>query len=82
MFQRRNGLRISINLGGVNIAARLEALAEPGGVCISEKVHNEVRGKIDVEMKDLGPSATQEHWCTRKGLHGGKTCGETCFPQH
>ncbi len=60
-------LRIGINLGdvigegfdiygeGVNIAARLEALAEPGGVCMSEKVHNEVRGKIDITTKDLGP---------------------------
>jgi TolB-like protein len=59
-------LRIGINIGdvigegsdiygeGVNIAARLEALAEPGGICMSEKVHNEVRGKIPVVMKDLG----------------------------
>ncbi|MBY5854272.1 adenylate/guanylate cyclase domain-containing protein [Rhizobium ruizarguesonis] len=59
-------LRIGINIGdvigegsdiygeGVNIAARLETLAEPGGICISEKVHNEVRGKIAITMKDLG----------------------------
>lgn len=59
-------LRIGINLGdvigegsdiygdGVNIAARLEALAEPGGICLSEKVHHEVRGKISMVMKDLG----------------------------
>jgi len=59
-------LRIGINIGdvigegsdiygeGVNIAARLETLAEPGGICISEKVHNEVRGKISITMKDLG----------------------------
>ncbi|MBP2445588.1 adenylate/guanylate cyclase domain-containing protein [Rhizobium leguminosarum] len=59
-------LRIGINIGdvigegsdiygeGVNVAARLETLAEPGGICISEKVHNEVRGKISIMMKDLG----------------------------
>jgi class 3 adenylate cyclase len=54
-------LRIGVNLGdvivegsdlygdGVNIAARLEALAEPGSICISAKVRDEVQGKIDVE---------------------------------
>ncbi|UWU29173.1 adenylate/guanylate cyclase domain-containing protein [Rhizobium sp. WSM1274] len=59
-------LRIGINIGdvigegsdiygeGVNIAARLETLAEPGGICMSEKVHNEVQGKISIRMKDLG----------------------------
>ena len=59
-------LRIGINLGdvigegadiygeGVNIAARLEALAEPGGICISAKVHEEVRGKLDCAFEDMG----------------------------
>ncbi len=63
---RRIHLRIGINLGdvigegsdiygeGVNIAARLEALAEPGGICISAKVHDEVRGKIECGFIDLG----------------------------
>ncbi|MFN0192276.1 MAG: adenylate/guanylate cyclase domain-containing protein [Aestuariivirga sp.] len=63
---RRIVLRIGINLGdvvgegsdiyggGVNIAARLEALAEPGGVCISAKVHEEVRGKIEFVFADMG----------------------------
>ena len=63
---RRIVLRIGINLGdvigegsdiygdGVNIAARLEGLAEPGGVCISAKVHDEVRGKIEAAFGDLG----------------------------
>jgi class 3 adenylate cyclase len=31
---------------GVNIAARLEPIAEPGGICISDKVHQEIRGKL------------------------------------
>jgi TolB-like protein/class 3 adenylate cyclase len=63
---RRILLRIGINLGevvgegsdiygdGVNIAARLEALAEPGGIVVSAKVHDEVRGKLDIRAEDLG----------------------------
>jgi adenylate cyclase len=39
---------------GVNIAARLEALAEPGGVCISAAAHEQVRDKIDVSFEDMG----------------------------
>ena len=62
----RIDLRIGVNLGevivegedihgeGVNIAARLEALAEPGGICISAKVHDEVRGKLDFTFEDMG----------------------------
>ncbi|WP_281171523.1 adenylate/guanylate cyclase domain-containing protein [Inquilinus limosus] len=60
-------LRIGINLGevvgegsdiygeGVNVAARLEAMAPPGGICLSEKVYTEVRGKVDAVFVDLGP---------------------------
>jgi len=63
---RRIELRIGINLGdvihdgsdiygdGVNIAARLEQLAEPGGVCISGKVHDEVSGKVEAAFEDAG----------------------------
>jgi adenylate cyclase len=58
--------RIGINLGdvivedgdihgdGVNVAARLEALAEPGGICISAIVHDPVQGKIDCAFEDIG----------------------------
>ncbi len=58
--------RIGVNLGdvvvegdriygdGVNVAARLEGLAEPGGVCISSAVRDQVRGKLDVHLDDLG----------------------------
>jgi adenylate cyclase len=39
---------------GVNIAARLQALAEPGGIVVSDAVHGAVRGKIGVEFVDHG----------------------------
>jgi adenylate cyclase len=60
-------LRIGINLGdvivgqdgelygdGINIAVRLEGIAGPGGILISEKVYSEVEGKLDVGFEDLG----------------------------
>ncbi len=63
---RRFKLRIGINLGdvvgdgndifgdGVNVAARLEALAEPEGICISAKVHDEIAGKINCRFENGG----------------------------
>jgi adenylate cyclase len=39
---------------GVNIAARLEALAEPGGICISARVEEDVHGKLDTVFEDIG----------------------------
>ena len=63
---RKMHYRIGINLGdviyddsriygdGINIAARLESLAEPGGICISSKVYEDVRGKIDLSYDDMG----------------------------
>jgi len=58
--------RIGINIGdiivegndiygdGVNVAARLEGLCEPGGVCLSRNVYNQVRGKLDLTFEHLG----------------------------
>ena len=40
---------------GVNIAARLEGIAEPGGVCISDDAYRQVRGKVEIAYDDLGP---------------------------
>jgi TolB-like protein/class 3 adenylate cyclase len=40
---------------GVNIAARLEGIAEPGGVCISDDAQRQVRGKVDIAFDDMGP---------------------------
>ncbi len=42
---------------GVNIAARLEGIAEPGGVCISDDAYRQIRGKIDVAFNDIGEQA-------------------------
>ncbi|WP_170611225.1 adenylate/guanylate cyclase domain-containing protein [Ruegeria arenilitoris] len=59
-------VRIGINLGdiiidrgdifgdGVNIAARLEAIADPGGICIAGSVYEQVKSKVDVKFEDLG----------------------------
>ena len=63
---QRIQFRIGINLGdiiieqddifgdGVNIAARLEATAEPGGICISSKVYDEISEKLDIVCEDMG----------------------------
>jgi hypothetical protein len=39
---------------GVNIAARLEVLAEPGGICLSAAAHEQVRDRLDITFDDLG----------------------------
>jgi adenylate cyclase len=39
---------------GVNVAARLEALAEPGGICVSQRIHEDAVGKVDVIFEDMG----------------------------
>ena len=58
--------RIGINIGdiivegddiygdGVNIAARLEGLAEPGGICVARNVYNQIEAKVDLAFEDLG----------------------------
>ena len=40
---------------GINIASRLEGIAEPGGICISGDVYNQVRNRITAEYEDIGP---------------------------
>jgi TolB-like protein/class 3 adenylate cyclase len=40
---------------GVNIAARLEGIAEPGGICISDDAQRQIRGKLDSPFEDMGP---------------------------
>ena len=41
---------------GVNVAARLEALAEPGGICVSRVVRDQVRDKLDFSFTDMASS--------------------------
>jgi adenylate cyclase len=64
--EKRIEFRVGINLGdvivegedifgdGVNIAARLERLVEPGGICVSRVVRDQVRDKLDFAFEDLG----------------------------
>ena len=64
--ERRLRFRIGVNLGdvmvkgddllgdGVNVAARLEGLAEPGGICVSGNVHEQIENKLDLGYEDLG----------------------------
>src|ERR1700730_17573889 len=63
--------RVGINLGdvivevgdifgdGVNVAARLEALAEPGGICVSRVVRDQVRDKLDFAFEDMGEQSVK-----------------------
>ena len=46
---------------GVNVAARLEPLAEPGGICISARVREDAAGKISLDVEDLGEPRVEEH---------------------
>jgi TolB-like protein len=64
--EKRIEFRIGINVGdvmidrgdifgdGVNVAARLEGLAEPGGICVSGRVQDDARGKLEVAFEDAG----------------------------
>src|SRR6195952_880844 len=68
--ERRIDLRIGIHLGdvveesdgdlmgdGVNIAARLEGVARPGAICLSEDAYRQVKARLDLAITDLGPTA-------------------------
>jgi TolB-like protein/class 3 adenylate cyclase/Flp pilus assembly protein TadD len=69
--ERRIRFRIGINLGdviveehdifgdGVNVAARLEGLAEPGGICVSRVVWDQVRDRLDYAFEDLGEQSVK-----------------------
>ncbi len=68
-LERRIAFRVGIHLGdvveesdgdlmgdGVNIAARLESVCEPGGICLSEDAYRQVRGRLELAVSDLGPT--------------------------
>ena len=67
--ERRIEFRVGIHLGdvveetdgdlmgdGVNIAARLESVAKPGAICLSEDAYRQVKGRLDLAVTDLGPT--------------------------
>src|ERR1700730_8207267 len=68
---KRISFRVGVNLGdvivepedifgdGVNIAARLEALAEPGGICISRVVRDQIRDKLPYAFEDMGEQSVK-----------------------
>jgi TolB-like protein/Flp pilus assembly protein TadD len=70
-LDRRLELRMGINVGdiikdgrdiygdGVNVAARLEGLAEPGGICVSRVVRDQVRDKLDFSFEDMGEQSVK-----------------------
>jgi len=72
--ERRIEFRVGIHLGdvveesdgdlmgtGVNIAARLEGIAKPGAICLSEDAYRQVKGRLDLPVSDLGEIPTQEY---------------------
>src|SRR6202046_2418562 len=67
--ERRIEIRVGVHLGdvveeadgdlmgdGVNIAARLEGICEPGAICLSEDAYRQVKGRLDLAVTDLGPT--------------------------
>jgi adenylate cyclase len=67
--EKRIDFRVGVNLGdvveesdgdlmgdGVNIAARLESICEPGAICLSEDAYRQVKGRLDLAVADLGPT--------------------------
>jgi adenylate cyclase len=96
--EQRIQFRIGINLGdiikdgrdihgdGVNIAARLEALAEPGGICVNRVVRDQVRDKLDFAFEDAGEQRVKNIarplrvYRIRPGRSAGDTMGEAQPP--
>ena len=86
---RRIEFRIGVHVGdvveesdgdlmgdGVNIAARLEGIAQPGAICLSEDAYRQVRARLDLAVSDLGDKAAQEHRRAGAGLCArGRTSG-------
>ena len=86
--------RIGINVGdiiidgqdifgdGVNIAARLEALCEPGGVCISRSANEQIRDKLSIAFADLGEQMVKNiarcGWSVRTGGEGYRRVAGRC----
>jgi TolB-like protein/class 3 adenylate cyclase len=97
--EKRLAFRVGINIGdvivephdifgdGVNTAARLEGIAEPGGICISSSAYEQVIGKVAVEFTDLGEQSLKNiarpvraYALVPKGSGGATSAGETSGP--
>ena len=69
---------------GVNIAARLEGIAEPGGVCISDDAQRQIRGKVDIAFEDMGPqnlkNITEPMRAWRLRTHAGASAATSIMP--
>jgi TolB-like protein len=93
---KRIAFRVGINVGdvivepydvfgdGVNIAARLESISEPGGICISYSAYDHIRGKVGIEFVDLGEQSLKNiarpvraYAAVRDGLHQGTKSSST-----
>src|SRR5262249_26496842 len=86
---RRIEFRLGINVGdvvvedgdifgdGVNVAVRLEGLAEPGGICVSARVQEDAAGKLDVRFEDLGEQQLKKYSAASAGLPNPGGCPST-----
>jgi adenylate cyclase len=85
-LERRIEFRVGIHLGdvveeadgdlmgdGVNIAARLEGIAKPGAICLSEDAYRQVKGRLDLAVTDLGPTELKNIAETRPDSSARKT---------
>jgi adenylate cyclase len=97
---RRMLFRIGINLGdiliegedilgdGVNVTARLEGIAEPGGICISSSAYDQVRGNVAFEVADLGEQRLKNIdrpvrvYATKTSSHVGIVAPSGVFTSH
>ena len=53
---------------GVNIAARLESMATPGGIAVSGRVYEDVAGELDLAFRGFGPASTKKYCSPSAGL--------------
>jgi class 3 adenylate cyclase len=92
---RRLQFRVGVNLGdvvvkdadllgdGVNVAARLESLAEPGGICIASSVYDQITGKLDLGFQDIGEQSLKNITRPVRGVPcvwraGRRSAGHAC----
>ncbi len=89
--ERRIEFRVGIHLGdvveeadgdlmgdGVNIAARLEGIAKPGAICLSEDAYRQVKGRLDLAVSRSRPDPTQEHRRADPGLFARSRRARSC----